>query len=80
MKSHRPTFKLIVLFALLGLFIITVTPSKNGSEFIFLFVPLSIIVTNYIEVISKNWIKEALLWVMILMPIVLLVLSLFSEG
>ena len=80
MKSHRPSFKLIILYALLGLFIIAVTPSKNGSEFIFLFVPLSIIVTNYIEVVPSKWLKETLLWVIILIPIALLILSFFPES
>ena len=74
MKSHRPSFKLIVLQLCLGLFIIAVAPYKNGSEFIFVFPPLAIIVTNYIEVISEKWLKETLLLVMILTPLVLLVL------
>lgn len=74
MKSHRPSFKLIILYVCLGVFIIAVAPSKNGSEFIFLFVPLSIVITNYIEVVSKKWLKETLLLVMILTPIILLML------
>lgn len=74
MKSNKPSFKLIILSAILGLFIIAIAPSKNGSEFIFLFAPLSIIMTNYLEVIPEKWFKETLLWVMILTPIVLLML------
>lgn len=74
MKSYRPSFKLIVLSAILGLVIIAIAPSKNGSEFIFLFAPLSIIMTNYIEVISEKWFKETLLWVLAITPIVLLML------
>lgn len=74
MKSYRPSFKLIIISAILGLAIIAVAPSKNGSEFIFLFAPLSIIMTNYLEVISEKWFKETLLWVIILTPIALLML------
>jgi hypothetical protein len=74
MKSNKPSFKLIILSAILGLFIIAVAPSKNGSEFLFLFAPLSIIMTNYIEVIPEKWFKEILLWIIILTPIVLLML------
>ncbi|WP_028870606.1 DUF6427 family protein [Psychroserpens burtonensis] len=74
MKNNKPSFKLIILSLILGLFIVAVAPSKNGSEFIFLFAPLAIIITNYVEVIPEKWFKETLLWVMILTPIVLLML------
>ncbi|WP_298901084.1 DUF6427 family protein [uncultured Psychroserpens sp.] len=74
MKSYRPSFKLIILTAVLGLVIVAVAPSKNGSEFLFLFAPLSIIMTNYLEVISEKWFKETLLWVIIITPIALLLL------
>jgi hypothetical protein len=74
MKTYRPSFKLIIITAILALVIVVFAPSKNGSEFIFLFAPLAIIVTNYIEVISENWFKETLFWVLILTPIALLLL------
>jgi len=74
MKSYRPSFKLIIITAILGLVIIAVGPSKDGREFIFLFAPLSIIMTNYLEVISENWFKETLLWIIILAPIGILML------
>lgn len=71
MKSYRPSFTLIILAAILGLLIVVIAPSKNGSEFIFLFAPLSIIITNYLEVVTEKWFKETLLWVLILTPIAL---------
>lgn len=74
MKSYRPSFNLVLIALLLGLFIIAFAPSKNGSEFIFLFAPLSIIITNYLEVISEKWFKETMLWVFVLTPIALLLL------
>ncbi|MDG5491122.1 DUF6427 family protein [Psychroserpens sp. SPM9] len=74
MKSYRPSFKLIIISAIIGLGILAVAPSKDGSEFIFLFAPLSIIMTNYIEVITENWFKETLLWVIVLTPIAMLML------
>ena len=74
MKSYRPSFKLVIIAAVLGLVIIAVAPSKNGSEFIFLFAPLAIIITNYLEVISEKWFRETLLWVIIATPIAILLL------
>ena len=73
-KSSRPSFSLIVIAAIIGLLIVVVSPIKNGSEFIFLFGPLAIIMTNYLEEISEKWFKESLLWVLILTPIITLLL------
>jgi len=73
-KSSRPSFSLIVIAAIISIVVIIVSPTKNGSEFIFLFAPLAIIMTNYLEVISEKWFKESLLWVLILTPIITLLL------
>ncbi|WP_033959590.1 DUF6427 family protein [Psychroserpens jangbogonensis] len=73
-KSLRPSFSLIVFAAIIGLVIIIISPEKNGSEFIFLFAPLAIIMTNYLEVISEKWFKESLLWILLLTPIITLLL------
>ncbi|WP_231928792.1 DUF6427 family protein [Formosa sp. Hel1_31_208] len=74
MKSYRPSFSLILIAVLLGLLIVGFAPTKNGSEFIFLFAPLAIIITNYLEGISEKWFKETLLWVMLLTPVAILLL------
>ncbi|MEM6515844.1 MAG: DUF6427 family protein [Bacteroidota bacterium] len=74
MKSNRPSFKLIAISAIIALSIIVLAPKKNGSEFVFLFTPLAIIITNYIEVISERWFKESFLWLLVLTPLVILVL------
>ncbi|WP_299223623.1 DUF6427 family protein [uncultured Psychroserpens sp.] len=73
-KSLRPSFSLIVISAIIGIVIVIIAPTKNGSEFLFLFAPLAIIMTNYLEVISEKWFKEALLWVLLLTPVVTLLL------
>ena len=72
MKTYRPSFSLVLVILLLGCAIFIVAPAKNGSELIFLFTPLAIIIANYVEVISKPWIKESLLWILALTPIVIL--------
>jgi len=73
-KKSRPSFLLIIFAVIIGLLIIAVSPNKNGSEFLFLFAPLSIIITNYLETISEKWFKEALLLGLIATPILILVL------
>ena len=73
-KKSRPSFILIGLAVIIGLLIIGVAPNKNGSEFLFLFAPLSIIITNYLEAMSEKWFKEILLYGLIISPIIILFL------
>ena len=51
-----------------------ISPTKNGSEFIFLLAPFSIILGNYIEAISEKWFKEVFVGALIATPIIGLIL------
>jgi hypothetical protein len=73
-KNLRPSFNLVVISSIISLLIIIISPHKDGSEFIFLFAPLSIIMTNYLEVTKEKWFKEVLVWVLVLIPAVFLIL------
>lgn len=73
-KSLRPSFTIVVICSLISLAIILISPYKDGSEFIFLFAPLSIIMTNYLEVTKEKWFQEVLVWVLVLIPAVFLIL------
>ena len=73
-KSLRPSFILIIISSFISLLIILISPYKDGSEFIFMFAPLSIIMTNYLEVTKEKWFQEILLWVLVLIPAIFLIL------
>jgi len=73
-KNYRPSFIIILFAELIALAIAIIIPNKNGSEFLFLFAPLAIIVTNYIEIVEEKWFKEVLLLLLIIAPIVNLIL------
>lgn len=73
-KAFRASFNTILVAVALAFLIIVLAPKKDGSEFIFMFAPLSIIIANYIETIEENWFKEVFLAVLILVPFILLVL------
>lgn len=73
-KNIRPSYILIIFAAILSIAIVAVSPVKNGSEFLFMFAPLAIILTNYIEVIKEKWFKEVLLWSLVVIPVALLFL------
>ncbi|QXP60686.1 DUF6427 family protein [Olleya sp. HaHaR_3_96] len=74
MRSYRPSYKILFLTCVFAAVIVVFAPIKNGSEFLFLFAPLSVIVTNYIETIEDKWFKELFLGLLIIIPITLLVL------
>ncbi len=73
-KALRPSFNIILFSVIIAFLILVLAPEKNGSEFLFMFAPLSIIITNYLESIPEKWFKETFLAVLILVPFVLLLL------
>ncbi len=69
LKTFRPSYIIITIMAIISLFVAVITPDKDGSEIIFIFAPLAIIITNYIEVIEEKWFKELLIAILILIPV-----------
>lgn len=64
----RPTYILIVVFALTAILITLMAPNKNGAELYFFAIPLAIIATSFFENTAGNWIPEVLLWIIVLLP------------
>lgn len=73
-KSFRPSYSVIFSACLIASSIIVIAPNKNGSEFLFLFAPLAVIITNYIETIEEKWFKEVFLFALLVIPFILLFL------
>lgn len=73
-KKLRPSLFLIAWAAIIAILVAIIAPLKNGSEFLFLFVPFSIIMANYIEVISDSWFKEVFVTLLLIAPILSLLL------
>ncbi|MBJ6368181.1 DUF6427 family protein [Snuella sedimenti] len=71
-KAFRPSFTVVIIAAVIATAIIVLAPEKNGSEFLFLFAPSAVIITNYIETIEETWFKELFLAILFLVPFVLL--------
>lgn len=74
MKTLKPGFKIIQTMFLVAWTLVILAPKKDGSEFLFLFAPLAIIITNYLETIKEKWFREVFLATFIVIPIVLLML------
>lgn len=73
-KVFRVSFKAVVFAAAIGFLIVILTSDKNGSEFLFVFTPLAIILASYIETIEEKWFKELFLVILIVAPFILLML------
>ncbi|MCL5127271.1 DUF6427 family protein [Algibacter sp. L4_22] len=73
-KAFRVSFKSILLSAIIGSAIVVLSPIKDGSEFLFVFAPLAIVIANYIEIIEENWFKETFLAILFILPFALLLL------
>lgn len=73
-KKLKPSLFLVAWSSVIAILIAVIAPVKNGSEFIFLFAPFSIIMANYIEVVSEKWFKEVFISLLIIAPIVSLLL------
>lgn len=60
----------IIIFTLItGIILVIITEKKNGVELIFTIAPISILFSNFIEVLQRKWVSEMILWFIILAPI-----------
>ena len=61
-NEFRASWFLLLMHLLISVFVIIPSPIKNGSEFLFLFFPTAIILTNYLQIIEEKWFKEVFLY------------------
>jgi hypothetical protein len=73
-KAFRPAFKIVFFATIVSSIAVFLAPIKDGSEFLFMFAPLAIIITNYIETIQDRWFRELFLLTLIIVPFVILFL------
>ncbi|SHG80032.1 DUF6427 family protein [Winogradskyella jejuensis] len=73
-KKIRPAHLLVIVASIVAIAIAIISPIKNGSEYVFLLVPLTIITANYIETIEENWFREIFVILLIAVSVVNLLL------
>lgn len=69
--KEKSTYWILFFFLLIGITLIVLKNNKNGSELLFLLVPISIFTANFIESIDKKWISELFLWFAFILPFAL---------
>lgn len=60
--DFKSTWFVLLAHIITSLIIVLISPIKNGSEFSFLFFPLSILYANYLQITEKYWLKELVLF------------------
>ena len=73
-KKLKPSYFIIAWASVIALLIAVISPIKNGSEYLFLLVPFSIIMANYMEMLSERWFKQIFVALLIVTPIISLLL------
>jgi hypothetical protein len=61
-NEFKTSWFLILAHLAISLILVTTAQNKNGSEFIFLFFPIAIVFTNYLQIIKERWFKEVFLY------------------
>ena len=74
--NMQASYKKIIFGFVIGLVVFFISPDKDNSSLIFTFVPVSIMLTNYLETIEKYWIKETILGTVILASVITFILQL----
>lgn len=64
-KAEKPNYKIVFYGFIISLIIVVIAYPKTGAELLFVFPFLSIMITNYIEEVEYEWIKETILWSML---------------
>jgi len=64
--DFKSTWQLLIVHLAVSVVIILIAPVKDGSEFSFLFFPLTIVFANFLQILEKYWIKEGILYLFLL--------------
>lgn len=57
-----------------SVFVTLLSDDINAAELIFLAFPMAVVITYYVERLDNKWLKEGILWMFLLLPVLLLVL------
>ena len=60
---------LLIIHTFMSLLLIIPSGNKDGSEFLFLFFPVTIIFTHYLELVKEKWFREAFLYLFLVVTI-----------
>ena len=68
-NEFRTSWFLIQIHLLVSVLLIILSIDKNGSEFLFIFFPIALVLTNYLQLIREKWFKEVFLYLILVVTI-----------
>lgn len=71
-NAYRFQFQLIIIMLIIDILLVTMTTEKNGSELLYLFTPVSIILGKFLAKIQKQNIKEIFIGSLTLISVIVL--------
>ncbi len=69
-KNTKATYTLLLTHLTLAIVLAIISPVKDGSEFLFMFFPFSILFAKYLQIVKDYWFKEAILIMFFLLSII----------
>lgn len=78
MSNFHSAYRKILFAFVIGLAVYFISPNKHNSYLIYTFVPVAIMLTNYLETIKKFWIKESIVGILVIASIVTYLLQIFG--
>jgi hypothetical protein len=71
LKVFKPPHKIIVATLIIAIAVVVFSDNRTSGEFVFIFAPLAIITSNYIESIDEKWFKDVFIATLVLAPLVI---------
>jgi hypothetical protein len=68
-NEFRTSWFLLLIHLLISILLIIPSLNKDGSEFLFLFFPAAIILTNYLQIVKEKWFKEVFLYLFLVITV-----------
>ncbi len=64
-NEFKHSWNLLVFHFIILIGVVLPWPSKNGAELLFLFFPIAIIFTNYLQIIEEKWFKDVFVYTLL---------------
>jgi len=64
-NEFRNSWNLVIFHFIILVVVVMPWPMKNGAELFFLFFPIAIIFTNYLQIIEEKWFKEVFIYTLL---------------
>jgi hypothetical protein len=73
-NEFRSSWNLLVFHFIISIILVLPWPFKNGAELFFLFFPIAVIFTNYLQIIEEKWFKDVFIYTLLAVIILVYVL------